>query len=85
MEEFKMLRRKINNIDEELLLLLSKRFSVVKKIGNYKKNNGLPVIDKIREKNIIETLSLKAAAYKISKRCVKSIWDAMFKEAYSKE
>lgn len=85
MEEFQMLRKKINNIDEELLLLLSKRFSIVKKIGNYKKNNGLPVIDKIREKNIIEALSVKAAAYKISKKCVKSIWNAIFKEAYLKE
>lgn len=85
MEELQVLRQKINSIDEELLFLLSKRFSIVKKIGNYKKNNGVPVVDKIREKNIIENLSIKATAYKISKKCVKSIWNIIFKESYSKE
>lgn len=51
MEEY---RKEINSIDEELVKLLERRFNVVLKIGQYKKENHLPVYDEKREKMVIE-------------------------------
>lgn len=78
-------RKEINKIDEKLLLLLAKRFSIVEKIGKYKKSKKLPIVDRLREEKIIKMLNVKAAGYDIGKDCIKSIWKAIFKEAYSKE
>lgn len=51
LEEF---RKEINSIDEELVRLLERRFNVVLKIGQYKKENNLPIYDEDREKKVIE-------------------------------
>lgn len=47
-------RKEINLIDEELVSLLERRFNVVLKIGQYKKENNLPIYDESREKKVIE-------------------------------
>lgn len=56
------LRNQIDEIDQQLLQLLAKRLDVSKKIGDYKKNNGLPVKDIKREELIIEKRSKSLAA-----------------------
>ena len=47
--ELDALRREIDNIDKELIALFAKRMELCAKIGEYKKENGLPVYDKARE------------------------------------
>ena len=49
-------REQINKIDQELIKLLEKRFQLSKEIGEYKKQNNLPVEDKKREQEIIEKI-----------------------------
>lgn len=78
-------RNKINKIDKKILDFLSKRFSVVEKIGVYKKINGIAVYDKKREEDIVNVLSEEGKKKGISRKCIQSIWRAIFEEAYSKE
>jgi chorismate mutase len=47
------LRLEIDAIDQEMMSLFRKRMDVSKKIGQYKAENGLPVLDEIREKELI--------------------------------
>lgn len=54
MNNLETLRNEINDIDSQIFQLLNLRHSVVKKIGQYKKENNIPVLDQSREK-IIET------------------------------
>ena len=54
MSNLETLRNEINNIDSQIFQLLNRRHSVVKKVGQYKKENNLPILDSSREK-IIET------------------------------
>ncbi len=54
MSNLETFRLEINNIDTQIFELLNQRHSVVKKIGQYKKENNIPVLDQSREK-IIET------------------------------
>lgn len=53
MEEF---RNKIDQIDEMIMSLLINRYIVVKEIGEYKKVNNIPVLDKNREEEIYEKI-----------------------------
>lgn len=52
MEELKKLRDQIKNLDEEMVKLLEKRFNLSLKIGEFKKENNLPILDKDREKEL---------------------------------
>ena len=54
MNNLENFRLEINDIDSQIFQLLNQRHSVVKKIGKYKKENNMPVLDSSREK-IIET------------------------------
>lgn len=49
-------RQEINRIDEELINLLEKRFTVTKAIGEFKKENNIPVLNKNREQEIVEKI-----------------------------
>ena len=46
-------RKLINSIDDEMLMLFIKRMEVAKRIGQYKFENNLPILDKKREEEII--------------------------------
>ncbi len=50
-------RLEINNIDEELINLLKKRMKLSIKIGKYKKENNIPILNKNREDQIIERIN----------------------------
>lgn len=55
------LRIQIDAADRELLAALAKRTAIARKIGEYKKINGLPVLDKSREDAKMESLKNQAA------------------------
>ena len=50
-------RNQINKIDSEIVRLYKERMEVAKLIGEYKKENGLPIKDTRREKELLDTLS----------------------------
>ncbi len=50
------LREKIDSCDKVIVAALIERFKAVKKIGEYKKQNNLPIIDKEREKKVYEKI-----------------------------
>lgn len=51
--DLKKARDEIEKIDAQILELIAKRFDVVKEVGKYKKENGIKVKDKNREKEVI--------------------------------
>lgn len=51
------LRREINRLDGELLRLFNQRAELALKIGEIKKQFGIPVYDPEREKLIFETMA----------------------------
>tara|TARA_B100000900_G_C20220804_1_gene569719 strand:- start:209 stop:481 length:273 start_codon:yes stop_codon:yes gene_type:complete len=53
-------RTEINNIDEELISLLIKRMKISIKVGEYKKQNKLEILNSNRENEVIERLNLVA-------------------------
>ncbi len=59
MDELKIAREKINNIDKEMAELFCQRMEAVGKIAQYKKERGLPILDSAREEEVI----IKNSAY----------------------
>ncbi len=55
MNELEKARREINRIDGEMARLFESRMRAVEKIAAYKKENGLPVRDPVREAAMLET------------------------------
>ena len=50
MSELDNYRVEIDEIDKELVELIDKRMRVAEKVGSYKKENNLPVLDLARER-----------------------------------
>ncbi len=53
MSQLEDYRARIDAIDRELVALFLKRMDVTGQVGEYKKVNGLPVMDSRREKEVI--------------------------------
>jgi chorismate mutase len=54
MNKLEKLRKQIDQLDKELVSILEKRFSIVKLIGEYKKEVGLPILDQKREQEVLD-------------------------------
>ncbi|GAB6168056.1 prephenate dehydratase [Clostridium carnis] len=54
MNELESYRKEIDEIDRELIKLFEKRMNVAIKVGEYKKKNNLPILNKGREEEVIE-------------------------------
>jgi monofunctional chorismate mutase len=85
MDELKKARKEINAIDDKLLLLLSHRMKVVKKVGEYKIKNNIPIVDKKREKEVVEVLKGRAEELDLIPDQIAKIWKEIFKLAYEYE
>jgi monofunctional chorismate mutase len=48
------LRKQISNIDDEIRKLFLMRLEISKKIGEYKKDNNLPIYDPKREQQLMK-------------------------------
>jgi monofunctional chorismate mutase len=57
-------RDRIDAIDDQLSALFKERMAIAAKIGEYKKANGLPVTDSVREKQILEDRTADAGELK---------------------
>ena len=72
MEEIEELRRKIDVIDNKLVLLINERATISKLIGGLKKKNNIAVIQKEREKLVFKNIENQSKI--ISKDDINKIW-----------
>lgn len=54
MDKLNSLRNSIDSIDKQLVQLFEERINIVKKIGDYKKENEVPIENKNREEYVID-------------------------------
>lgn len=57
MRDLNELRAEIDKIDNDILELFSKRMEVVKKVGEYKIEHNLPILNSKRENEVLEKCS----------------------------
>ena len=54
------LREQINEIDSEMLKLFLRRMEVAENVAEYKRQNGLPVLDAERERELLANIAQQA-------------------------
>ena len=65
MDEIQKLRKKVDEIDDQILKALSERAKICKAIGDAKKKQGLPVRDTSRENEVYSVLKEKSAKFSL--------------------
>ena len=61
MDEIPKLRKKVDEIDDQILKALCERVKVCKAIGEAKKKQGMPVRDTSRENEVYKRIKEKSA------------------------
>jgi chorismate mutase len=75
------LRQQINNLDDELMQVLSQRMKVAEKIGQYKKDNNITILQTNRWNSILERAFAKGEKQGLSKEFVTKYFDAVHMES----
>jgi chorismate mutase len=71
-----LLRKKLDNLDNNLLILIKKRSSIVKDVLNLKKKKS-EIVDKKRINYILKKIKKKSIQNKIDPKITNRIWKNM--------
>ena len=75
------LREQINHLDDELMQLLGQRMKIADKIGEYKKNNNVTILQTNRWNQILEKAYAKGDVLGLSKEFITKYFDAVHMES----
>jgi len=75
------LRQQINHLDDELMQILGQRMKIAEKIGEYKKNNNITILQTNRWNEILQRAFQKGEALGLSKEFITKYFDAMHMES----
>jgi chorismate mutase len=75
------MRQQINQLDDELMQLLGQRMKIADRIGTYKKENNITILQTRRWNEILERASKKAEKHGLSKEFIIKYLDAVHMES----
>lgn len=75
------LRQQINQLDDELMHLLGQRMKIAEKIGLYKKENNITILQTHRWNDILERAYKKGEKFGLSKEFITKYFDAVHMES----
>jgi chorismate mutase len=75
------LRQQINHLDDELMQILGQRMKIADKIGQYKKENNITILQTNRWNEILERASAKGEKIGLSKEFITKYFDAVHMES----
>lgn len=79
--KLELARGLIDELDEQLVRILSRRFSIIRKVKYAKKRSHVEVIDKRREKEILLRIRALAHTYVLSYPFLKKLFLLIIKES----
>ena len=81
MRRLEKLRQQINHLDDELMQILGQRMKIAEKIGEYKKNNNITILQTNRWNEILERAFAKGDKLGLSKEFITKYFDAVHMES----
>ena len=75
------LREQINQVDDELMLLIGQRMQIADKIGSYKKDNKITILQTNRWNEILDHATSKGEKLGLSKEFIVKYFDAIHMES----
>lgn len=82
-DELQLLRNSIDSIDDELVQLFAKRIDFSKKIGKYKQENNVTILQIRRWKKTLKTQIKNGSALGLNEEFVKAIYQLIHDESIS--
>ena len=79
------LREQINQVDDELMQLLGQRMKIAEKIGEYKKNNNITILQTNRWNEILERATKKGETLGLTKEFITKYYDAVHMESINRQ
>lgn len=80
-ENIAALRKQIDEVDNQLIELLSKRMRISREIGQYKKEHGMTIVQTSRYSEILDKRGAQASACGVGQECVQQIFEAIHEES----
>ena len=80
-DTLKDLRKEIDEIDNELIDLLAKRMRICRNIGEYKKENGMTIVQTRRYSEILDKRGAQGSLLGIDTLCIKNIFEHIHEES----
>lgn len=74
-------RQQINHLDDELMQILGQRMKIAEKIGEFKKNNNITILQTNRWNEILERATSKGDKLGLSKEFITKYFDAVHMES----
>lgn len=78
-------RKNIDAIDDRLVALLEERFEIVRKVGHYKWENNLPVVQDGRVEEVRNRARALALKHNLDPDFIVRLYDAMIDHAHHLE
>lgn len=75
------LRQQINHLDDELMQILSQRMKIADKIGTYKKDNNITILQTNRWNEILERVAQNGEKLGLSREFITKYFDAVHMES----
>ncbi|NQU65692.1 MAG: chorismate mutase [SAR324 cluster bacterium] len=75
------LRKSLFNLDKSLCFVLAERFCIVKKIGRYKENQGIPPLDPLRWQQVLDDKTEIAQKLGMNVSLIQNIFNAIHEVA----
>ena len=87
MENLDNLRIEIDKYDSQILNLLNKRMEACSKVGEFKKNNNIKVLDSERERKLLDNLISKNEHFdsKLDENFIKDLWTLIMNYSKSRQ
>jgi chorismate mutase len=85
MQDINDLRQEIDLVDQFLLKTLAKRMEVSAKIGEYKKQHGLPPLDEKRWQKVLSSILEAAQDIDLNQDFVKEIYEIIHRYSLQKQ
>ncbi|PJG82710.1 bifunctional chorismate mutase/prephenate dehydrogenase [Caviibacterium pharyngocola] len=85
MEALKELRTEIDQLDRELLQLFAKRLELVRKVGEVKHRQGLPIYVPEREAEMLQARRCEAEKMGVSADLIEDVLRRLMRESYTRE
>ena len=74
MDEIPKLRKKVDEIDDQILIALCERVKVCKTIGDSKKKQGKPIRDTSRENEVYRRIKEKSAQFQLDPAQIERVY-----------
>lgn len=80
-KDLTVLRKEIDAVDEQLLLLISQRVDIAREIGQWKREHDEPVIQAQRYQEVLNHYLELGASKGLSEDLVRAVFEALHKES----